>query len=696
MTSSAPPLQETLSRAYAALVARRLPSAEALCQQILATDPRHFDALSLLIAAQSAQGRHAEALESCERAARLRPDHADSHYNRGAILRTLGRLDEALEAYDRALNLRPDYPEALTNRGNVLSGLGRHEHALDNFDRALALRPGLAEALQGKANALRGMKRHEGALAVYDQIIVLRPGQAEAYNSRGMILRALKRQDDAVAAYDRAIALKPGYADALSNRGNALHDLRRYAEALGSYEAALAANPHQPFAFSGAAECALKLCDWERREAYAAQMPARVADAGSIILPFVLLGYSGDPALQLACARKLLAARLPVRPAALSDGLVRSADRIRVAYLSADFRQHPIGELAAGLFERHDRALFEVVGISFGPDDQSPGRARIIKAFDAFHDVRGMTDPEIAGLIRGLNVDIAVDMMGYTQEARIGVLAHRPAPVQVGYLGYPSTSAADFIDYLIGDPVVTPFDHAAHFSEEIVQLPGSYLINDRARPSPKAGMTRADVGLPDEGFVFCCFNSTWKISPDVFDIWMDLLRQTPGSVLWLASDGPVSDSALRAEAGRRGIDASRLVFKPRLPLDEHLACHGLADLFLDTLPYNAHATAADALWAGLPVLTCRGESFAGRVGASLLTAAGLPELITGNLAEYRAMALDLAADPARLAGLKARLMAGRETSALFDADRYVRHIEAAFETMVGRALAGEPPASFAV
>jgi predicted O-linked N-acetylglucosamine transferase (SPINDLY family) len=385
----------------------------------------------------------------------------------------------------------------------------------------------------------------------------------------------------------------------------------------------------------------------------------------------------------------------PARP--LSREAIRHGGKLRIAYLSADFRRHPVAGLIAELLERHDRARFEIVGISFGRDDQSEMRARLVRAFDQLHDVRSQNDRDVAQLLNDMHVDIAVDLGGHTQDSRLGILAHRPAPVQVTYLGFAGTTGADFIDYVIADKTVLPFDQQPFYTERIVHLPECYQVNDSTRRIADRTPTRHEAGLPEEGFVFCCFNNNFKITLPVFDVWMRLLRAIEGSVLWLSQDNIDAEENLRKAAVARGVDPARLVFARRIESDEdHLARHRLADLFVDTLPYNAHATASDALWAGLPVLTCRGESFVGRVAASLVETAGLPELTTGDLGEYEAMALRLATDAALLGGLRRRLERDRSSCPLFDSDRFRRHLETAYDTMWEIQQRGESPRSFSI
>jgi protein O-GlcNAc transferase len=456
-----------------------------------------------------------------------------------------------------------------------------------------------------------------------------------------VVLAALGRHQDAVANYDRALQLQPGLTLALSNRVLPI----------------------------------LNLCDWPRLAEIARDTPVE------LVSPLVLLGYSGDKGQQLASARAAIARRVPVPNPLLWRGERYAHDRTRLAYVSADFNEHAVGVQIAPLIEAHDRARFEVIAISLGGEADAVMRPRLQAAFDQFHDCAAMMAPEIARLMRELEIDIAIDLMGHTEGARPEIFSFRPAPVQAAWLGYPGTTGADFIDYLICDAVVAPIEHQPFFSEKLVHLPDTYFPTDPACPIGEVP-SRAAEGLPDSDFVFCAFNNGWKISEAVFDTWMRLLHAVPGSVLWLKDT--VARRNLEKAATARGIDPARLVFADSAPLSRHLARHALADLCLDTLPYNGHATTVHALWGGVPVITCEGDAFAGRVTASLLNAAGLPELVTDTLADYEATALRLAREPQALASLKDQLAQARVTAPLFDLDRFRNAIEATYQMMVGR------------
>ncbi|HEY7944923.1 MAG TPA: tetratricopeptide repeat protein [Casimicrobiaceae bacterium] len=706
----------------------RYPAAAELVQSALAENPNHPGAYSNLGAVLRKLGKFDEALACYDRALLLRPGHAETLLNRGNAFQDMKRYEDALASYDRALALKPDYAEAFLNRGNTLQDLGRHEDALACFDRALSLKPEYPEAHLNRGDALQDLKRHEEALACYDRALASRPDYAKALNNRGAALRELGRHDDALlsldralsvnpdylealnnrgatlqrllrpedalACYDRALALKPGYAKALHNRGTALAELQRYGDAARSFAELIALDPDYDYAIGNLLGCYLHCCAWESVSSLAQRVASAVDRGGRAIVPFPFLAVSSSEASHLRCSRTYVADRYPASPEAMWQGQRYRHDRIRVAYLSADFHDNATAYLMAELFELHDQDRFEITAISFGPDTGGPMRQRLQRSLGQFVDVRAKSDREVARMLREAEIDIAVDLKGFTANSRTGILSHRPAPLQVSYLGFPGTMGAEYIDYIIADRQVIPPGHEVFYVEKVVRLPDSYQVNDSKRRIAERTPARAEAGLPGDGFVFCCFNSSYKIAPDVFDVWMRLLEGVQGSVLWLLDDNAAASLNLKHEAARRGVAADRLVFAPRLNLDEHLARHRLADLFLDTLPYNAHTTASDALWAGLPVLTCTGSAFAGRVAGSLLTAAGLPELITRSLEDYEALGLRLATTPALLPAIRVRLALRRDDCPLFDAGRFRRHIESAYGQMWERHQQGKPPAGF--
>jgi protein O-GlcNAc transferase len=684
------------NRGNALAAVERYAQALASYDQAIAVRPDYAEALNNRGNVLVALDRHQEALASYDRALTFRPDYAEAFCGRAHVLVKLETYEQALASYDRALAIRPDDADALYDRGNALAKLKRYGDALKSYDRALAIDPHNAEVLENRGNTLSMLKRHQEALASYDAALALDPDSVRTLVSRGTALKDIKRHEQALASYDAALARSPDYVEALYGRGNALKEIKRYDEALASYDRARSIKPDHPDAF-GWVDAALATCDWGRTAGLGGDVAVEIAAGRPVVTPFTLLGICDDPALQLQCAKNYLDESMPVRPEPLRNGASNRDGKLRIAYLSADFQNHATAYLTAELLELHDRSRFEIVAISFGRDDGSNMRRRLTKAFDQFHDVQAGSDRDVAMLIRDLQTDIAVDLKGFTRDARPEILSFRPAPIQVNFLGFPGTMGADFIDYIIADRIVLPFDQHRFYTEKIVHLPDCYQPNDSKRAIADRTGTRPEAKLPDDGFVFCCFNNNHKITSPVFEVWMRLLAAVPGSVLWLLRDNGGAQANLCRHAQAQGVAPERLVFADRVNLDAHLARHRLADLFLDTLPYNAHTTASDALWAGVPVLTCQGGTFAGRVAASLLQAVGLPELVTCCLADYEAAALRLATDASYLGTIRRQLEQNRQTHPLFDADRFRRHIESAYTKMWDiRQQGGGAPQSFSI
>ena len=639
----------------------QLKEAGQLYIEVLRRDPRQPDALFGLGHLNFRAGRHNEAEKLIAQALKLDPRLAEAHFTLGCILQSANRFEEALAAFDQAIKNRPGFMEALFNRGAALMALGRQSEALKTFEAVVAANPGFAGA----------------------------------WSNCGGILQKLNRPEEALRCFDRALALAPNLIEALVNRAILLAALKRFDQAARTTEKVLSLRPDHPYARGDLAYFRLQACDWEHLENDRAEIIRKIEAGQPVVQPLSFTLISSSPEEQLRCAR-IAAGAWPLSPAPLWRGESYHHDKIRVAYVSADYRDHATSWLAASPLEQHDRARFETIGISLLNDTSSKMRPRMVKAFDAFIDVDARTDAETAGLLRRMEVDIVVDLMGFASGYRPGIFALRPAPVQVNYLGYPGTMGAPYFDYIIADRVVIPDDHRRFYTEKVVILPDTYQCNDSHTQPAFAAPSRADTGLPPHGFVFCCFNNSRKITPEHFELWMRLLSEVEGSVLWLIDDNPDATRNLKREAGARGIQPSRLVFAPQVSHEEHLARHRLADIFLDTRPYGAHTTASDALQAGTPVLTVLGSSFAGRVAASLLTAIGLPELISHSPDDQYALALKLARDPQALATLKAKLARNCETHPLFDTVRFTRKLESALTEMCERQRKGEPPADISI
>lgn len=570
--------------------------------------------------------------------------------------------------------------------------MGIYEAAIERFTKLLACEPSLAAAYANRGAALSNLRRHKEALGDYDNAIRLKPDVATNHNSRANALRELGFAEEALAAYARAIALKPASAAFLANRAALLMDLKRYPQAAADFDRALALDPEAPLLPGLRLLAKMYACDWDSIEALTSDLIAQIEAGKRVSAPWPLLALTASPAIQRKAAEIWGRDKYPVYHVAAPQPRRVTTTKIRIGYFSPDFREHPVASLMTGLIEVHDREKFEIHAFSFGPDTQDPMRRRLERAFDKFSDVRWQSDREIADLARSYNLDIAVDLAGLTALARPGIFALRPARVQVSYLGYAGTTGTGHLDYLVADSTLVHQTERRFYSEKIVSLPECFQANDDKRPSADRVFSRAELALPPAAFVFCCFNNAFKIMPATFDGWMRVLKAVPHSILWLFEHNHDAVENLRREAARRGIDAERLIFAPRMPAAaEHLARYRTADVFLDTFPYTAHTTASDALWMGLPVVTRPGESMASRVTASLLKTAGLAELIARDQAEYEALAIAIAHDPGYLAAIKQELARSRERSPLFNTARFARYIEKAFMCMVDRHAAGLPP-----
>jgi predicted O-linked N-acetylglucosamine transferase (SPINDLY family) len=665
------------------------------------------------------------ALDSYERFLSQRSAHARAWTGRGDALQDLGRLEEALASYERALALQPEQPEMLNNRGSTLRKLKRHEEALASYEEAVRLCPDLAPVHNNLGLTLLALGRIEEALLAFERALKLDPTHIEAHINRGNGLKDLMRPQAALDCYERALALDPACPEALSNRGNALMDLGAHGLALESYARALDALPDQPDILANQAsallqlaryeqaahtfeqllqvaptyeqaqgnllQCRLHVCAWERYTEDVTRVFAALERGQRVVPPFSTLALTDSARIQLRSSQ-LYAQAIPTQRLALGARGGRS--KLRLAYVSADLREHAVSYLMAGVFEEHDRGKFETTAISLLPRELSALGERVSAAFDGFVDVSRISDAEVVALMRELEIDIAVDLMGYTHRARPGIFARRAAPVQVSYLGYPGTLGAPFMDYILADDFIIPPETRAHYAEQVVYLPGCFQAND-ARSVIGPVPSKDHVGLPPEGLVLCSFNASYKLTPSVFDVWMRLLREIPSSVMWLLGDREDARANLRGAAVSRGVDPERLVFAPRVPYAQHLGRLGLADLFLDTLPYNAGTTASDALRVGVPVLTCVGEAMASRMAGSLLRSLGLPQLITRNLEEYERQALEIC-QPERLAAVRAELAVSLARAPLFDSAMCCQKLEAAYLMMQERAASGESPAHFAV
>ena len=650
-------------------------------------------------------GKPEEAVDCYQRAISLKPDYVKAYNNLGLAFKELGNLDDALDGYRQALDKDPNYAEAHNNLGNVLKDLGQLEEAVRSYNRALAINPNYAEAHNNLGLVFQDMGLFEEALNCYPKALSIKPDYAEALNNLGNVLARSGKANEAVEYYRKALAIRPDYAEAHNNLGNAFKELGRVEDAIGAYREALRITPDYEPASVNLLHQLRFACDWTKIgecEAKVRDFTKRAIQEGKSVelRPFDNATSCDDPSENLAVAKSQsddIAKKMSGFRANFSmSARAQDKSKITIGYLSSDFQHHATAHLMLSLFELHDREDFNIFAFSHGPNDASDYRRKIEHDSDKFFDIQTLGHLPGAKTIYDSGVDILIDLKGHTGNNRLEICALRPAPVQVSYLGFPGTTGADFLDYFITDRIVTPEELVPFFSEQLVYMPHSYQINDFKQKISETPFVRSDFNLPEEGFVFCSFNGSFKIEPVIFEVWMNLLKKVPGSVLWLYRSNDVVEANLKYEAQSRGVDGDRLIFADSVAKDQHLARYRLADLALDTRICGGHTTTSDALWAGVPVVTMLGAHFASRVSASALSAVGIPELITHDLEEYEVLAFRLSQNPDELAGLKTKLSVNRLIEPLFDTPRFVLNLEKAYRQMWNGYLSDQTPSRIEV
>ncbi len=696
-----------------------------LCHQIVHTDVMCVEAWNTLGEIFNQLGRVREAILVYEDALKYHPNVLAFWVNRGNALYRLGQFQEAVKSYDHALEIDAKDVDIWFYKGSVWYTCENYTAAVACYEAGLKLSLDDVRLLFHCGNALAKLLQFEDAIEKYDRALVLRPYDAQLWFNKGIALKELLRYSEALYSYDQAILCNPRFIEAIVAHGNVLTILKQYMPALEDYRTAIKLDSECLNALVGMVnvfhilgdrhaelESCIKVCemdpdrdhvlgrllyaklkvwDWQGIETLLKLLEEKMKAGLPISSPFVGLIVGEDNQLQKDYTAAYVQNKFPVNNKLGNIQRTRRNGKIRVGYFSADFHNHATTYLMAELFESHDKECFEWIAFSFGPEVEDRMRLRLRNSFDQFIEVGNKTDEEVAQLSRTLGIDIAVDLKGFTGESRTGIFAYRAAPIQVNYLGYPGTMGASYMDYLIADKVVIPKNHQEYYTEKIAYLPYCYQPNDQKRIISERVYTRKEVGLPEEGFVFCCFNNNYKILPEVFSIWMRLLQKIPGSVLWMLEEDPIVIQNLRSEALKSGVDSARLIFGERMELSLHLARHRLVDLFLDTWPYNAHTTTSDALCMGVPVLTYCGATFASRVAASLLTNLGVSELIVNSNESYEEKAYMLATKPAQLVKLKQKIMENKEKTTLFKGALIAKHLEQIYKTMVTRWEAGLPP-----
>jgi protein O-GlcNAc transferase len=719
-----PQLQSMLQQAIQAFQGGNLDAAELTLKRVLQVDSKNLPALHILGLIKVSQASYREAVDFLSKAARIQPRDASIQYNLakalsdcgldkesiphhkkavelspmnpeawlnyGKTISNLNRHDEAMILYDKALSLEPNYAQAALNKGAALKELGRYEEAIAFAESAIKLNPKLVEGWINKGAALHELKRYEEAIAHYDQALSLKPEYHEAWCNKGAALHELKRYEEAIAHYDQSLSLKPEYHEAWCNKGDALQELKQYEEAIAHYDQALSLKNDIDWLHGALVHAKMNICSWFGVADSCKNIIKKVLASKKVAVPFALLALIDDASLHKKSAEMYVQDIYPFNPALGPIPARTSSTKIRIGYFSADFKNHPVSILTAEMFELHDKNNYEIFAFSFGSDDKGPMRLRLRQAFNQFIDVSNMSEIEIAKLSRELKIDIGVDLGGHTSDSRTAIFSYRAAPIQISYIGYLGTMGAPYIDYILADKTLIPDELQRFYSEKIAYLP-SYQANDRKRITSDRIFTRHELGLPEKGFVFCCFNSNYKILPATFDGWARILKAVAGSVLLLYAENQWAETNLKKEAEARGINCAKIVFGKRMSAEEYLARYRVCDLFLDTFPYNAGTTASDALWSGVPVLTLIGQSFASRIAASLLNAIGLPELVTCTQEEYEALAIELALNTKKLADIKLKLAKNRLSAPLFDTPLFTKNLEAAYIQMHERNQLGMHP-----
>ena len=669
----------------------KISEAKDICIDILKTEPNNYNALYLLGVIEFQTKNYLKSVEIIAKTIEINPNNSEYYNFKGIVLVHLNKFEEAIQSWSKAIETDPNNVDAYNNRGNALIKLKKNDLALKDFDMAIKIKPNFAQAYNNRGVILKDLNRLDLALESTNKAIEINPKYADAYNLKGAILRELKQIEESIKNYNKALELNPNFANAHVNRGNILLNENKQIElALESFSKALKINPNLDFLFGKYIHTKTWLSNWNFIDEEINSLKNKIINGEKTATPFPILSLIDFPDLQKKNAINFVENQYSLT-SNLEPIIKKTLNKkIRIGYYSADFNNHPTSYLMVHLLELHDRSNFEIFGFSLENRKDDEMRKRVSKACDKFLDVSLKSDVEIAKISRDLEIDIACDVMGFTKGNKFQIFAEKCAPIQVSYLAFAGTTGANFIDYVIADKTLVSKELQKHYSEKIISLPGTYQVNDSTKKISDKVFTREELGLPKNGFVFCCFNNNYKILPSVFDIWMRLLKKIKGSVLWLLVENSTAKENLKKEAVKRNVDENRIIFAKIMPLADHLARHRCADLFIDTFPYTAHTTCSDALWAGLPVITRVGNSFPSRVSASLLTAIDLPELITHTEKEFEDLAIEFANNKSKLDEIKIKLEKNKISESLFNTKLYTKNIESSFKIIYDRYLNNLP------
>ena len=619
--------------------------------------------------------RYEDAIASYNKAIEIDINYAEIHNNKGNALKSLERYDEAIESYDKAIKIKSDYAFAYNNKGNALKNLERYDEAIESYDKAIKINPNYIEAHHNKGNILKDLKRFDESISSYDKAIEINPDYYFSFNNRGIIFQHLNHFEKALASYDKAIEINPDYPETYNNKGNILKELKRYDEALTCYEKAIKLKSDFDYMLGKVLNINMFLCNWIEFDSLIKEINNTIVKKSKVIEPFTFLGLIDNPVFLKLSSEKYIKNNFKKDLEIQSLAKYTNHKKPRIGYFSADFHNHATLHLMMDIFKNHNKSNFDFYGFSFGPQNNDIWNSEVKNYFLKFEDVSNISDKEVAYLSRKLEIDIAIDLKGLTSNSRSGIFSYRAAPIQINYLGYPGTTGADYMDYIIADEVIIPKESSNNYTEKILYLPDCYQPNIKKREISKKSFKRSDFGLPENSFIYCCFNSNYKITPHIFNIWMNILKAVPNSVLWIYKTNETASKNLIKESKAKGVDPKRIIFASYLPNDEHLKRISFADLFLDTFPCNAHTTASDAVRMCVPIVTLIGKSFASRIASSILNCLDMKELITRDEKEYQNLAIDLARHPKKINEIKDRLNDAISSSPLFDSSKFTKHLE---------------------
>ncbi len=667
----------------------KINEAEEICFKLVKKNTKNINFLLLLGVIYFKKKKILKSIEIFNKIIKQNPHNYQAFFNLGNVFLSVKEFNKSLECYNKAILINPEYKKAYNNRGNVMRELGMLNQAVKNYDKAIAIESNNPDSYVNRGTIFYELRNFSKASKDYIKAIHLKKNYAEAYFSLANVFNETGASKDAIENYKKAIKINPNYAEAYNNLGNLYNKLKKYNEAIICFEKAIRINPNFNFLYGNLIQTKCIICDWKYFKKDIKNLEKNIEIKKKTAPPFLTLSLFDSPQIQknasiIWCEDKFFKSKN------IYFENKKINKKVRIGYYSADFGEHAMSYLLANLFELHDKSKFEIIAFSFVNHSESKIGKRVSNSFNKFFDVSLKSDEEIVELSKNLNIEIAVDLMGFTKKNRFSIFHKRCSPIQVNYLGYPGTLGNANIDYIIADKIIIPKKNEKFYSEKIVYLPNTYQVNDSKKQISKKFLSKKEFGLPENSFIFCCFNQNYKINPKIFNIWMDLLLEVKNSTLWLIEDNEISIKNLKKEAEKKMVNQNRIIFAKRLPNEKHLARHKLADLFIDTFPYTAHTTGSDALWSGLPLVTLKGETFASRVASSLLNAVNLPELVTTSYEEYKELAIKLSLNPKILQTFKKKLEINISKKPLFNTKLFVKNIESAFIQMHDRYYKGMP------